>query len=107
MTWTVNYAEHAKWDLRGIYEFISDMLLEPIAAKTQTDRIMNAADSLAHFPLRHRLYDGEPWRSRGLRIMPVDNYVLLYLLNEPLQTVTITRIMYGGCDIDRQLNHTK
>ena len=52
MTWAVNYADHAKWDLRGIYEFISDMLLEPIAAKTQTDRIMNAADSLAHFPLR-------------------------------------------------------
>ena len=107
MMWTVSYTEHARRDLRGIYKYISDMLLEPVTAKNQTDRIMNAADSLAHMPLRYRLYDSEPWRSRGLRIMPVDNYVVLYLPDEPSRTVTIIRVMYGGRDIDRQLDHTK
>ncbi len=52
MMWTVSYAEHARQDLRGIYEYISDSLLEPVTARNQTNRIMDAADSLAHMPLR-------------------------------------------------------
>jgi hypothetical protein len=50
-------------------------LLEPVTAANQTNRIMDVADSLDHMPLRHLLYDKEPWRSRGLRVMPVANYL--------------------------------
>jgi len=106
MMYAVEYAESAKQDLRDIYGYISDALLEPAIAANQTNRIMDGADSLCHMPLRHRLYDKEPWRSRGLRVFPVDNYVVLYLHDESKQTVTITRIMYGGRDIDRQLTET-
>ncbi len=107
MTWTVVYSERARQDLRGVYGYIADTLLEPETAEKQTDRIMAAADALDHMPMRHRLYDREPWRSRGLRIMPVDNYVVLYLPNEADKTVTIIRIVYGGRDIDRQLRKTE
>ena len=33
-------------DLNGIYDYIADVLLEPGIAQNQTDRIMDAADSL-------------------------------------------------------------
>ncbi len=65
---------------------------------------MDAADSLESMPKRFRMYDREPWRSRGLRILPVDNYVVLYLPDEKAHVVTIIRIMYGGRDINSQLN---
>ncbi|MBQ8401784.1 MAG: type II toxin-antitoxin system RelE/ParE family toxin [Clostridia bacterium] len=59
-------------------------------------------------PGRFRLYDKEPWRSRGLRIMPVDNYLVFYIPDTENETVSIIRIMYGGRDIDAQLRkHTK
>jgi len=63
--------------LRDIFGYISDTLLAPVAAAKQADRIMDAADSLDSMPLRHQLFDKEPWRSCGFRIMPVDNYVVI------------------------------
>ena len=107
MIWHVDYAEAARQDLWDILDYISNVLLEPVTAAEQVARIMDAADSLERMPMRHRLYDNEPWRSRGLRIMPVDNYVVLYLPNESKKIVTIIRVMYGRRDIDRQLNQSE
>ena len=107
MIWHVEYTEAAKQDLRDVFDYISNVLLEPVTAKRQVTHIMDAADSLENMPMRHRLYDVEPWRSRGLRIMPVDNYVVLYLPDESKNIVSIIRVMYGKRDIDRQLNRTE
>ena len=104
MIWNIDYAESARQDLRDIREYISDTLFEPVTAAKQVNRIMDATDSLEHMPMRHRLYDNEPWLSQGLRIMPVDNYVVLYLPDESKYIVTVIRVMYGRRDIDRQLN---
>ncbi|MDR0272434.1 MAG: type II toxin-antitoxin system RelE/ParE family toxin [Clostridiales bacterium] len=73
MIWTVQYTDSAEQDLQGIYDYISDVLLVPETAEKQTERILDAAESLEHMPYRHRLCDYEPWRSRGWRVMPVDN----------------------------------
>ena len=97
------YAEDAVQDLQGVFDYISDVLLEPIVAARQVDRIMDAADSLDHMPLRHRLYDREPWWSRGLRVMPVDNYLVFYLPDEAKKTVAIIRIMYRRRDTGMHL----
>ena len=104
MTWNVYYTNDALEDLQGIYDYISEILIEPGIAVKQTDRILDAADSLDAMPLRHRLYDHEPWRSKGLRILPVDNYVIFYLPDELKNIVAIVRIMYGGRDVDKQLH---
>ena len=56
-----------------ILDYISNVLLEPLVAARQVTRIMDAVDSLENMPMRHKLHDNEPWRSRGLRIIPVDN----------------------------------
>ena len=107
MIWHVNYAASARQDLRDVFDYISNVLLEPVTAARLVDRIMEAADSLENMPMRYRLYDKEPWRSRGLRIMPVDNYVVLYLPDESKNIVTIIRVMYGRRDIVSQLNRSE
>ena len=103
MIWAVEYTENAEQDLQDIYNYISDILLSPEIAEKQTDRIMDACDSLNHMPLRHRVYENEPWSSKGLRFMPVNNYLIFYLINESKHIVEIIRIMYASRDIDRHL----
>jgi toxin ParE1/3/4 len=105
MIWDVNYTDDAISDLQGVYDYISDVLLEPVTADKQTNRIMDAADSLDNMPFRYRLYDKEPWHSRVLRVLPVDNYLIFYLPEESKYMVTIIRIMYARSDIDRHLNN--
>lgn len=104
MIFAVSYSAKARQDLRDIYKYIAYELLAPEAAAGQTERIMKVARSLEQMPMRHRLYEGEPWRSQGLRVLPVDNYLVFYLPDETSATVSIIRIMYGGRDIDKQLN---
>ena len=103
MIWHVDYTDEALDDLKGIYEYIAFTLLEPTTAANLTGILMDAADSLDHLPFRHPLYHNEPWRSKGLRFMPVENYAVFYIPVEATQTVTIIRIMYGARDIDKHL----
>ena len=104
MIFHVAYSAEARQDLRDIYEYIVYELLVSETAAGQTERIMKAIRSLEQMPMRHRLYEEEPWHSQGLRVLPADNYLVFYLPDENSATVNIIRIMYGGRDIDKQLN---
>ncbi len=99
MSWNVNYTFHARKDIRNIYMYIANELLVPDTAVAQIRRIMDAIHKLEDMPLRFRLYKEEPWNSRGLRVLPVDNYLVLYLPDASANIVNIVRIIYGGRDI--------
>lgn len=94
-------------DLRSIFEYIAFSLLEPETAKNQSRRIMDTVAKLNEMPLRYPLYQKEPWHSKGLRVLPVDNYLTFYLPVETKTTVAVIRIMYGGRDIEEQLRQTE
>ena len=98
--WKVVYTEHAEHDLRHIYEYIAYSLLEIETAKKQTQRIMNAINKLDENPLRFKLYHKDPWNSKGLRVLPVDNYLVFYLPLQDENSVVVIRIMYGGRQIE-------
>ncbi len=100
--------EQAESDLRGIYEYIAFELLSPENAAGQLDRLEENILGLETFPEKFRGYEKEPWKSRGLRIMPVDNYLVFYISDKEAETVTVIRVMYDGRDVDNQLIfHTK
>lgn len=107
MSYKIIYTEEAEQDLVNIYRYIALELLVPETAKKQIDRIMQAVQGLDEFPLRHKLYQKEPWHSKGLRVLPVDNYLVFYTVIEEEKTVAVVRIMYGGRNIDLQLSDTK
>ena len=106
MSWGIVYTAQARQDLRDIYEYIALELLAPETAVGQTQRIMKTIRSLEEMPMRHQLYGEEPWHSQGIRFLPVDNYLIFYLLEEPKNIVNIVRIMYGGRDVGRQISET-
>ena len=107
MKYQIFYTNSARQDLKNIYRYISESLVEPEIAAKLTDKIMKAIRSLDEMPQRYRLFEEEPWHSRGLRILPVNNYPVFYLLDDEKTVVTILRIIYGGRDISRQLSETQ
>lgn len=106
MKFKIIYSVQARKDLRDIRTYIEHGLLEPETAKKVSDRIMRKIRSLDEMPMRFRLYDEEPLRSLGLRVFPVDKYLVFYLPNEEDMTVEIVAIIYGGRDISKQLEET-
>ena len=105
MKYKIEISEQADKDLRNIYEYIDFELQAPENASGQIDRLEKHILSLDSMPEKYRIYDKEPWKSRGLHILPVDNYVVLYIPDTDTKVVTILRIMYSGRDIDKQLYH--
>ena len=104
MNYEVRLTTEAENDLRGIFEYIAFELQSPQNAAGQLDRLEQSIMSLDQMPERFRVYEKEPWHSRDLRIMPVDNYLVFYIPNHEEQTVKIMRVIYGGRDIDKHLN---
>lgn len=104
MTFKVNITRQAEDDLRGIFEYIAYELQSFRNAAGQLDRLEEAILSLDQMPERFRAYEKEPWHSRGLRVMPVDKYLIFYIPYYDTQSVEILRVMYGGRDVDTQLN---
>ena len=108
MIYEIEVSEQADSDLRGIFEYIAFELQALENASGQLERLEEQILSLDTIPERYRKYEKEPWKTRGLRVLPVDNYVVLYIPDSDEKVVTILRVMYAGRDIDNQLNfHTK
>lgn len=103
MSYIVSVTQEAKSDLRSIYCYISFELLSPENAKGQMDRLKKAISTLREFPTRYRLMEDEPWKSRGLRTMPCDNFLIFYLVKEEKNEVIVSRVLYGKRDIARAL----
>ena len=103
MSYEVTLTPEAKHDLREIYRYIAVELQSEQNANGQLDRLEENILKLDEMPERFRVYDREPWSSRNLRVMPVDNYLVFYIPNHQVKTVTVLCVMYGGRDIDAQL----
>ena len=58
---------------------------------------------LDELPERYRRYEDELWHSRGMRVLPIDNFVILYIPYLEEKVVRIVAVMYGGRDIGEQL----
>ena len=104
MNYDIFYTAKARNDLEQIYEYVAFQLQEPMTAQKLYGNIVSAVHTLDTFPLRNALFENEPWRSRGLRKLPVKNYLIFYTVDEEKNNIHIIRIMYSGRDIEKQLN---
>ena len=91
MNYEVELSEQADSDLRGIFEYIAFELQSPENASGQRDRLEEQILSLDIMPERYRKYENEPWKSRGLRVLPVDNYVIFYIPDSIRMTIAAFR----------------
>ena len=108
MIFRVKTSSQAEEDLQGIFEYIAFELLSPENATKQLERLEKQILSLDEMPERFSKYGKDPWHSRGLRFVAVDNYVVFYLTDIDNGIVTVLRVMYSGRNIEKQLSiHTR
>lgn len=82
MIFTVEFTKQAEDDLRGIFDYIAIELQSIDNAISQLNCLEENIMKLDQMPERYRLYGNEKWQSRGLRLVPVDNYCVLYVVDK-------------------------
>ena len=98
MIYDIVISYQAEIDLRGIFEYIAFELKSPENASGQLDRLEACIMDLDHMPKRYRQYELEPWKSRGLRVAPVDNYLILYIPDDDTNLFFMPIFTEGGID---------
>ena len=97
----VDITDEALTDMESLYEYIAFKLLAPENAMGQYNRIADAILTLDSYPERFTLFECEPEHSRGIHKMIVDNYVVCYVIDS--EVVTVTNVLYGTSDIHKRL----
>ena len=98
MIYDIVISDQAEIDLRGIFEYIAFELQAPENANGQLDRLEACIMDLDHMSKRYRQYELEPWKSRGLRVAPVDNYLVLYIPDDDTNLFFMPIFTEGGID---------
>ncbi|NPV91004.1 MAG: type II toxin-antitoxin system RelE/ParE family toxin [Firmicutes bacterium] len=96
-------AEPAAEDLFKIAEYIAWELRDPAAAQKLVGKIKEAVMSLAELPIRYATVADEHLATRGIRKLPIGNYIVFYVVSENDGTVTVVRILYGRRDWEHLL----
>ncbi|WP_295916287.1 type II toxin-antitoxin system RelE/ParE family toxin [uncultured Anaerovibrio sp.] len=98
----VKITDDALADMEALYEYISQKLLAPENALRQYNRIADAILTLDNYPERFGLFENEPEHSLGIHRMVVDNYLVCYVIDPGV--VTVTDVLYGATDVHRKIN---
>lgn len=83
-------------ELGQIYEYIAKEKLAPENAKGQTDRIKKSILSLSTFPQSHQERNEGRYAGKGYRQLLIDNYIVIFRIDEPYKTVYVVTIQYQG-----------
>lgn len=97
-TYKIVIERTAENDLNDILSYISNTLHEPTIAKKLYNEIKENFSNLKSMPHRHKIVNEEPYRSIGMRMLLIENYIAFYVVNEERKTVHIFRILYNRRD---------
>ena len=98
MEYEVRITLQAQAHLREIRDYIAQKLLAPEAAKNTVQRLGTVMASLSQMPNRIPLIEEEPWRSEGVRVRAVRNFLIYFWVNEAEKTVQIIAVIYARRD---------
>ena len=102
--YTVRITDQVVGDMEELYTYIAVQLRVPENAMRQYDRIAEAILTLDRFPERFGCFHIEPEYSMGIRRMVVDNFLVCYVIEADV--VTVTNVLYGASDVRQRLkNH--
>ena len=97
----VDITDEAIADMESLYEYIAFKLLASENAMGQYNRIADAILTLESYPECFTLFECEPEHSIEIHRMIVDNYVVCYVIDP--EVVTVTNVLYGASDIHKRL----
>ena len=68
------------------------------AAKSTVQRLGTVMASLSQMPKRVPLIEEEPWRSEGVRVRAIRNFLIYFWVNEAEKTVQVIAVIYAKRD---------
>lgn len=95
LEYSVELLASAEEDLSNIYNYILNDLQSEINAKRIITKLETEIYKLNLMPESFRLYEYEPWRSKGLRHFPVGNYEIFYIVDTDKKKVFVLNVLYG------------
>lgn len=93
--YSVKLMDRALQDLDSIYAYIAESLLEPETALSLVERIEEKICSLEYMPYRCPERKRGAYAYRGYRQMLVENYMVIYRINEADKQVIIVTVRYS------------
>lgn len=88
------YAEEADNDLTAIYNYIADDSVE--RARNYLGKIESCILQLKDFPKIGSESKYKELRALGIRILPFENYLIFYTINNRQNLVNIIRVLHGS-----------
>jgi len=88
----------AEEDLVELRNYIADVLLARDTARNYIRTIRKEIGSLSELPARYKPVDDEPWHSRGVRRIIVNNFFVYYRIDEARKQVFILNVIYARRD---------
>lgn len=106
--YSLYFSDSSKRDLSGIHQYILENFYSKQAADGKVSLILEALENLTVFPeicplISSRGYGDFTTDGKKYRYMPVENYIVLYYLDE--QKVYISRILNMRQDWVQMLNN--
>ena len=101
--YTVKITTQAEEQLREIRDYIAIELKVPDIAMKWIRMMAEKIEQLRNNPARIKLTEEEPWRSEGVRRMPVKNYYIYFWVDEANKIAQVIGVVYQKREQRRQL----
>ena len=88
----------AQADIKNIGNYIAQTLCNPNAAVKLIDAFTEQFERIANFPMSGKPLDLDLPLEFDYFQAFVENYVILYIVDESAETATVMRILYAGSD---------
>ncbi|MEE3333631.1 MAG: type II toxin-antitoxin system RelE/ParE family toxin [Ruminococcus sp.] len=95
MDYSVKLTSYSIFQIQKTISYISKVLLVPETAAAWSDYLEKQITGLSIMPTRFPMVDIEPWRTKGIRRMPVKNFIVYYYIEENTKEVWITSVVYS------------
>ena len=99
----VTISNAAEGDLDEIISYIATVLANPQAAASLADKIAACCDDLSRTPYMYSQCQSLRLQALGYRRVSIQNYIMVYRVDEERKTVYVLRFFYGPSDYERLL----
>ena len=92
----IEFTEDCRDEIREIYKYISENLVEKESAKKLMQKMKKSVMGLVEYPRLYSKIEKKNKRKRNFRKIVVDNYVILYTIDDNKKTIYISHMYYSG-----------
>ncbi|MBQ9730686.1 MAG: type II toxin-antitoxin system RelE/ParE family toxin [Bacilli bacterium] len=100
--WNVKITPEFGEDLSSIHYYISVIKEEPINARKIVNNIIDSLQSLSCFPFRNPILNDANF---NIRKMIINEFVILYLIEEETLTISVLRIFSTTKNYEKQFTN--